>query len=113
VHRLNSRLNRQSAVGLTTPRACRDGPGGWIRFHVVGRQYPTAVGTIDLLAKDAEGIYVVIELKRGRTSDRVIGQIARYLTWVAQRLGRGKESSVRGIIVGQDFDKHFDAALSN
>jgi RecB family endonuclease NucS len=69
------------------------------------------VGPIDLLAKDAEGIYVVIELKRGRTSDRVIGQIARYLTWVSQRLGRGKESSVRGIIVGQDFDKHFDAAF--
>ncbi len=79
---------------------------------LVGRQYPTAVGPIDLLAKDPNGIYVVIELKRGRSSDRVVGQIARYLTWTVQRLGHGRNSQVRGIVVGQDFDKHFGAAIA-
>ena len=79
---------------------------------LLGRQYPTAVGPIDLLAQDKKGVYVIIELKRGRGSDRIVGQIARYITWVVQRLGRGKESSVRGIIVGSDFDKHFGAAIS-
>jgi endonuclease NucS-like protein len=77
-----------------------------------GRQYPTAVGPIDLLAQDENGIYVVIELKRGRSSDRVVGQIARYITWIVQRLGRGIESRVRGIVVGREFDKHFGAAVS-
>jgi hypothetical protein len=77
-----------------------------------GRQYPTAVGPIDLLARDENGIYVVIELKRGRSSDRVVGQIARYITWVVERLGGGKDSRVRGIVVGRQFDKHFGAAVS-
>jgi hypothetical protein len=77
-----------------------------------GRQYRTAVGPIDLLAQDADGLYVVIELKRGRSSDRVVGQIARYITWVVQRLAHGKEGRVRGIVVGQEFDKHFDAAIA-
>jgi len=81
-------------------------------LRLVGRQYPTAIGTIDLLAQDATGIYVVIELKRGRTGDRVVGQIARYLTWVAQRLARGQESRVRGIVVGENFDNRFRAAIT-
>jgi len=81
-------------------------------LKLLGRQFSTAVGPIDLLAKDVEGIYVVIELKRGRSSDRVVGQIARYITWVEERLARGEKIRVRGIIVGRDFDKQFAAAIA-
>ncbi len=81
-------------------------------LKLVGRQYPTAVGPIDLLAKDSNGIYVVIELKKGQSGDKVVGQIARYLTWVMQRLGSGKHNRVRGVIVGKDFDKRFAAAIA-
>ena len=80
-------------------------------LKLVGRQYPTAVGPIDLLAQDADGLYVVIELKRGRSGDRVVGQVARYISWVTQRLSSGKKARVRGIIVGRDFDKRFAAAI--
>ena len=69
----------------------------------VGRQYPTAVGPIDLLAKDKEGAYVVVELKKGRTSDRVFGQILRYMAWVRENL-RNKRP-VRGLIVAEKVDR--------
>lgn len=81
-------------------------------LELVGRQFPTAVGPIDLLAKDQDGVYVVIELKRGRGGDRVVGQIARYISWVIDRLGGGKKTQVRGIIVGKSFDHRFGAAVS-
>jgi hypothetical protein len=81
-------------------------------LRLIRRQYPTAVGPIDILAEDAEGILVVIELKRGRSSDRVVGQIARYMAWVVDRLAKGKDARVRGIVVGREFDKHFEAAIS-
>ena len=66
---------------------------------VDGRQYVTDVGRIDLLARDVNERYVVIELKRDRVPDRTIGQILRYMGWIKQNLTAGEK--VRGIIVGQ------------
>lgn len=75
----------------------------------VDRQFPTTVGTIDLLARDRKGGYVVIELKRGRTSDRVFGQILRYMGWVKENL-RAKKP-VRGIIVAEKVDRGLKYAM--
>ncbi len=45
-----------------------------LRF--IENQYDTkTVGLIDILCKDKDNNYVVIELKKGRASDKVIGQI--------------------------------------
>ncbi len=79
---------------------------------LVGRQFPTAVGPIDLLARDSNDSYVVIELKRGRSSDRVIGQIARYLGWVTERMVQGNEARARAIVVGREYDAKFAAAIT-
>ena len=79
---------------------------------LVGRQFSTAVGPIDLLAQDRNKTYVVIELKRGRTGDRVIGQVARYLGWVTERMAQGDKGRVRAIIVGREFDKKFASAIT-
>lgn len=79
-------------------------------LRLVGRQYSTLVGPIDLLARDQAGNYVVIELKRGRSSDRVVGQILRYLSWVQSNLARGPK--VRGIIVCHSADKNLQAELN-
>lgn len=54
-------------------------------------------GRIDLLCKDRQGAIVVIELKKGRADDAVVGQLARYIGWVKERLANG--SAVRGIII--------------
>jgi RecB family endonuclease NucS len=65
---------------------------------VLGRQYRTEVGTLDLLCEDNENNLVVIELKRGRESDKVVGQISRYIGWVKAKIA-GDSRDVRGIII--------------
>lgn len=65
----------------------------------IARQYPTAIGRIDILAEDREGVRVVIEVKVGDAKDSVVGQIARYLGWFARQDGRVP----RGIVVASGF----------
>ncbi len=64
-----------------------------------GDRYDTGpVGVIDLLYVDDEGNFLVVELKRTDvTSDKVVGQLARYKGWVRHNLANGKR--VRGAIV--------------
>jgi len=73
-----------------------------------GRHYPTDVGEIDLLCKRNED-FVVIELKKGRTSDVVVGQISRYIGWVRENLSEGHD--VRGIIIVHEFDPKLKYAV--
>lgn len=68
----------------------------------ISRQFDTkTVGIIDLLAQDAKGKLVVIELKAGEADDRVCGQIQRYMSWVKENFAGRRE--VRGIIVANAF----------
>ena len=51
---------------------------------LIGRQVPTTYGKfVDLLAIDANGHLVVIELKRNRTPREVVAQLLDYGSWVA------------------------------
>lgn len=68
-----------------------------------GRQQPTTIGTMDIFARAANGDLVVIELKKVRASDKVFGQICRYMGWVHLKYDIG-ENAVRGYIVGSDID---------
>jgi restriction system protein len=78
--------------------------------QIVGRQFPTDTGEIDILAQSKDGKeLVVIELKRGRVSDVVVGQILRYMGFI-QELDESKK--VRGIIIGTEDDARFKRALS-
>lgn len=80
-------------------------------LELFGRQFQTTVGPIDILARDTgSGQYVVIELKKGRSADRVFGQISRYMGWVRENLAEGEP--VAGVIVAQSFDDKLRAALS-
>lgn len=75
-----------------------------------GRQYLTPIGNIDLLALDKEKKeFVVIELKKGRSSDVVVGQILRYMGWVKENLA--KDYNVRGIIIVKEKDERLEYAL--
>jgi len=78
----------------------------------VGQQYPTDTGPIDLLAISHDGTeLLVVELKRGRASDVVVGQIQRYMGYVAQDLAEPGQT-VRGIIIALDDDLKIRRALA-
>lgn len=50
---------------------------------VIGKQVPTAhTGSIDLLAMDADGNLVILELKRDKTPRDVVAQTLDYASWV-------------------------------
>jgi hypothetical protein len=67
------------------------------------QQYPTSVGEIDILARTKDGSgYVVIELKKGKTSDAVCSQVRRYMNWVKKNMA--KDKNVHGVIIVHDLD---------
>jgi hypothetical protein len=75
-----------------------------------GIEFPTAVGPIDILAIDEEGSFFVFELKRANSADRAIGQLARYMGWVQQTIGKGR--NVSGIIVAKSISENLRYAAS-
>ena len=80
--------------------------------ELVGQQYLSDTGPIDILAlsKDNKEI-LVVELKKGRASDSVIGQIQRYMGYVKDELCEDNQT-VRGIIIALDDDLKIRRALS-
>ena len=75
-----------------------------------GIEYPTAVGPIDILAVDSIGGFYVFELKRAHSSHRALGQLARYMGWIRQTIG--KDQKVHGIIVAKEIGKSLRYAVS-
>jgi restriction system protein len=77
-----------------------------------GQQFPTDTGPMDILAisKDRTRL-LVIELKRGRASDVVVGQIQRYMGFVQDVLLE-QGQSVEGLIIAQEDDPRIRRALS-
>lgn len=64
----------------------------------------TLVGRLDLLCVDTStNALVVVELKRGHSADRVIGQVARYMGWVRAHIAANGQS-VEGIVVAHEHD---------
>jgi len=80
--------------------------------EVVGQQYETDTGPIDILAisKDQKTL-LVIELKKGRASDVVIGQIQRYMGYVSEELAED-DQEVRGLIIALEDDIRIRRALA-
>jgi restriction system protein len=80
--------------------------------EIVGEQYPSDTGPIDILAisKDKKQL-LVVELKRGRISDVVVGQIQRYMGYVKDELAENNQT-VRGLIIALEDDIRIRRALS-
>jgi restriction system protein len=78
----------------------------------VGQQYPTDTGPLDILAisKDKKSL-LVVELKKGRASDVVVGQTLRYMGFVQEELAE-EGQRVKGVIIAQEDDVRMKRALS-
>jgi len=64
-----------------------------------GQQYRTDTGPIDILAiSHDEKEILVVELKKGRAADVVVGQIQRYMGYISDELAK-PEQKVRGLII--------------
>lgn len=75
-------------------------------------EYTTDVGRIDILAREkTTGAWVVIELKKGRDSDKVVGQLLRYMGWVKKHRAKSGEN-VKGVIITSDPDERIKYAIS-
>ncbi|MGI8665390.1 MAG: endonuclease NucS [Jatrophihabitans sp.] len=71
------------------------GPG----YRLVRREYPTAIGPVDIMARDARGLAVAIEIKRRGDIDGV-EQLTRYL----ELLNRDPLlAPVRGVFAAQEI----------
>jgi len=75
------------------PGACGEG------FRLVRREWPTDIGPVDLMCRDAEDDWVAVEIKRVATIDAV-EQLNRYL----ERIRRDPAmAGCRGVLAAQVF----------
>lgn len=77
----------------------------------VGQQYLTDTGPLDILAisKDKRRL-LVVELKKGRASDVVVGQTLRYMGYVQEELVE-EGQTVHGAIIALEDDQRIRRAL--
>ena len=77
----------------------------------VGQQYPSDTGPIDILAisKDKKTL-LIVELKKGRASDVVVGQALRYMGYVQEELAE-ENQDVRGVIIALEDNQRIRRAL--
>ena len=76
------------------------------------QQYPTDTGPLDILAisKDRKRL-LVVELKKGRASDSVVGQTLRYMSFVRDELAE-EGQTVLGMIIAHENDPRIRRALA-
>ncbi len=77
-----------------------------------GQQYQTDTGPLDILAisKDKKTL-LVVELKKGRASDMVVGQTLRYMGYVQDVLAE-EGQTVKGVIIALEDDQRIRRALA-
>ena len=79
--------------------------------EIVGKEYFTEIGRIDLLAKHKnKPKWLVIELKRNQASDTTMGQVNRYMGWVKANLAK-QEDYIHGLIIAKEMTEQLKFAL--
>jgi len=80
--------------------------------ELIGQQYQSDTGPMDILAiKKDKSQLLVVELKKGRASDTVVGQVLRYMGYVKQELAKPGQT-VKGVIIALEDDVRIKRALA-
>lgn len=77
----------------------------------LAQQFETEAGIIDILAisKDKKE-FLVVELKKGRASDNVVGQVQRYMGFILEEYAEA-DQAVKGVIIALEEDPRMRWAL--
>ena len=77
-----------------------------------GRQFQTDTGPLDILAlRNDNKEFLVLELKRDKASDIVVGQTLRYMGYIKNNIAKNNQK-VRGCIIVTEEDQGLRNALS-
>ena len=68
------------------------------------------VGRTDLICRDNDNNFVVLELKAVQTSDAVVGQILRYMGYINENWAEKEKVNVKGIILTPSYDEQLRLA---
>ncbi|GEK16157.1 hypothetical protein AFI02nite_41930 [Aliivibrio fischeri] len=68
------------------------------------------VGRTDLICRDKQNNFVVVELKATQTSDSVVGQILRYMGYIQENWAEKEQVKVKGIIMTPSYNEHLRLA---
>ena len=77
-------------------------------LRIVRLQKETKVGVIDLIARDGDGAYVVIEVKKNPANADAVKQLNRYVAEL-----RGKTGSVRGVLAAPQINASSQRLLTS
>lgn len=75
----------------------------------IGAGFSTAVGEIDLLAKDKSGAFVVVSIAERGQEGKLVSETLQRVGWIRKRLGRGK-LKVRGIVLADQAPENLSYA---
>lgn len=79
--------------------------------EIRGQQFRTDTGPIDILGRRKDKFdFLVVELKRDRASDAVVGQTLRYMGWIKEHLCTHTQN-VTGCIIARRKNPKLDYAL--
>ena len=78
---------------------------------ITGIEFNAGGRFIDILAVDRNNCFVIIELKVSKGSDKVVGQLLRYIGWVKFNLAE-ENQKVRGIIIARNISEDLKIACS-
>lgn len=77
----------------------------------VGAGLSTAVGVIDLLARDASGALVVVMVAEPGQGEELVGETLQRIGWVRKNLGKGMQR-VRGIVLVEEDPENLSYAAA-
>lgn len=76
-----------------------------------GVLYPTEFGTVDIIAVDKHGTFILVMIMTNQNPDLYCGQLLKYRNWVKRHLAGGK--SIRCYLIGSTINEQVRYSLAD